>query len=229
MKNLILLLSLVFLIGCTPNIKIHYNIYNVEVPDSLRTIPTFVELRILEDNRAANEENSLLFKRAVMGKVDGKKMCVNSERHYKKEPVVNQISKLIADHFNHARLFHHTFHKYSSLCNYYLTGVLNSFYSEQEFSYSKVVGQSFGIIGFLATDKIKTPGRVVIEIADLKLYYKDGTLVKDFGSFHKEYKDDFLVDANCFCVYYNANDMLKEFNTHLIEKIRNEMADLQLK
>jgi hypothetical protein len=39
-----------------------------------------------------------------------------------------------------------------------------------------------------------------------------------------EYTDEFKADAACWCIYWNSNEMLKDFNTHLIEKIRNDMA-----
>jgi hypothetical protein len=41
-----------------------------------------------------------------------------------------------------------------------------------------------------------------------------------------EYTDEFKADAACWCIYWNSNEMLKDFNTHLIEKIRNDMADV---
>jgi hypothetical protein len=68
----------------------------------------------------------------------------------------------------------------------------------------------------------------VIELSEIKLFKKDGTLVKDFGTFYKEYADEFKADAACWCIYLNSNEMLKDFNTHLIEKIRNDMAELPI-
>jgi hypothetical protein len=56
-----------------------------------------------------------------------------------------------------------------------------------------------------------------------KHFRKDSVLIKDFGNFYKEYKDDFPVDLDCWCIYRNINDKLEEFNTELIEKIRNDM------
>ena len=70
--------------------------------------------------------------------------------------------------------------------------------------------------------------RQIIDISDLKLYKKDGTLVKDFGDFYKEYKEEFKADASCWCSYWNANLMLKDFNTYLIEKIRTDMTGVEL-
>ena len=227
MKKLLLLAPL-FFIGCTVSQKIAYKTDDLSVSETVGTIPAMVEVRILEDNRANVEENTVLFNNPRQIKLNGKKTCINSEKHYAKDPVVSQITKIMVDHFNKARLFEMSFYDKSPDSNYYLTGTLNSFYSEQEFSTGAAVGASFGLIGALATAGIKTPGEVILDISDLKLYKKDGTLIKDFGNFYKEYKNDFKADAACWCVYWNANDMLKDFNTHLIEKIRNDMADIAL-
>ena len=121
-----------------------------------------------------------------------------------------------------------SFYNESQYSDYYLTGTLNSFYAEQEFSAGAAVGASFGLLGAIATAGIKTPGKIIIDISDLKLYKKDGTLVKDFGNFYKEYEGDFKADASCWCAYWNANLMLKDFNTYLIEKIRTDMTGVEL-
>lgn len=134
----------------------------------------------------------------------------------------------MVDHFNKGRLFKMCFYDHSQYSDYYLTGVLNSLYGEQEFSSAAAVGAQFGLLGALATSGARTPGRIVIDISDIKLYNKVGSLVKDFGSFYKEYNEEFKADATCWCIYWNINDALKDFNTHLIEKIRNEMADIEL-
>lgn len=227
MKKIFLLLPL-FLIACTISQKIVYKTDDLSIPQNVKTIPAMVEVRVFEDNRANVEENSILFNYPRRLMLNGEKTCINSEKHYKKDTVVNQIAKIMVEHFNQARLFKMSFYKQSQESNYYLTGTLNSFYAEQEFSTAAAFGAQFGLIGALATAGIKSPAIIIIDISDLKLYKKDGTLVKDFGGFYKEYKDDYKADAYCWCVYWNANEMLKDFNTHLIEKIRNDMADIEL-
>jgi hypothetical protein len=227
MKKLLFLLPVVFA-GCTMNQKIAYKTDDLSAHQSIETIPAMVEIRILADNRANIEENSILFTNPRQIRLDGKQICINSEKHYKNEPVVNQITNLIVDHFNRARLFQMSFYDQSPYSNYYLTGTLNSFYGEQEFSTAKAVGAQFGLIGALATAGVKTPGKIVIDISDLRLYNKDETLVKDFGSLYKEYSDDFRADASCWCAYWSINEMLKDFNTHLVGKIRNDMAEVTL-
>jgi len=58
------------------------------------------------------------------------------------------------------------------------------------------------------------------------LFKKDGTLIKDFGIYHKEFTGNFPINANCKCIYENVNDKLRDFNTELIEKIRNELLNV---
>lgn len=224
MKKLIVLLSPLFFIGCTVSQKIVYKTDDVAAPPANKPIPAMVEVRILDDNRPNMEENALLFNNPRQVKLDGKQICINSEKHYKKDTVANEVTKMMVEHFNKARLFDMAFYKHNNNSDYYLTGTLNSFYGEQEFSTGAAVGAGFGLIGALATAGIKTPGKIVIDVSDVKLYKKDGTLVKDFGNFYKEYKDDFKADASCWCAYWNINVMLKDFNTHMIEKIRDDMA-----
>ena len=227
MKKLFLL-SPIFLISCTVSQKITYRMDDLAADQTINTIPAMVEIRIFEDNRPNIEENLVLFNNPRQIRLNGKQTCINSEKHYHKDTVVNEVTKIMVDHFNKARLFKMSLYDRSQHSNYYLTGVLNSFYGEQEYSTAAAVGSSFGLIGALATAGVKTPGKIIIDISDLKLYKKDGTLVKDFGSFYKEYTDRFHADSSCWCIYSNVNEMLKDFNSHLIEKIRNEMSGIEL-
>ena len=68
----------------------------------------------------------------------------------------------------------------------YFTGTINCFYGQEGFSTAAMVGAQFGLLGALVTAGAKSPGKIIIEIADMKLFKNDGTLVKDFGNFNKE-------------------------------------------
>jgi len=225
MKTLIYLFPL-FLISCTVTQKVIYKTDDLSVQPSVRTYPIRVEVRILTDNRAHIDENKILFSDPRQTTLNGKKSCINSEQHYKPDSVVSQVSRMIAEHFNKARLFNLSFYNQSPYSGYYLTGTLNSFYGQQEFSTGALIGAQFGVVGAIATSGLKTPGKIIIEIADMKLYRKDGTLIKDLGNFYKEYEEDLPVDASCWCIYSNVNEKLKDFNSHLVEKIRTDLADV---
>jgi len=227
MRRIVFLLAL-FMTSCTISQKIVYKTNDLAVTEPVKTIAAKVEVRILEDNRANIEENSVLFNNPRQIKSDKKTICINSEKHYAKDTVVTQITRLMVEHFNQARLFEKAYYNKNNESGYYLTGTLNSFYGEQKFSTGAAVGAQFGLIGALATSGIKTPGKITIDISDIKLFKKDGTLVKDFGSFYKEYDDEFKADAACWCIYWNMNEMLKDFNTQLVEKIRNDMDGVQI-
>ena len=226
MKKLLFLLPL-FMIGCTVYQKVSYPMNDLSADQSVKPIPIMVEVRILTDHRSQISDNNILFSAPQKTVLGGKTVCINSEMHYKKDSVVSQITRMMADHFNKARLFNFAFYNQSNYSEYYLTGTLNSFYGEQNFSSGALVGAQFGLIGALATAGIKTPGKVTIEVADLKLYKKDGILIKDLGNFYKEYKDDYKADGYCWCMYLNINEKLKDFNSHLAEKIRTDLAEVK--
>jgi hypothetical protein len=214
----------------------------------MEPIPISVNFHILQDNRANIESNKILFTRRRVVEIDGKRFCINLEKHYHKDSVVTQISRLFVKHANKVKLFTQTSLNENIGNGYYLTGTLNSFYGEQEPATTTntittadnsannnavvagviaggIVGGVVGglIVGVLATSKTCTPGRIVIEMSDLKLFENNGTLVKDFGSFFQEYKGYFRVKGNYSCIYENVNVMLKDFHAKLIEKIREEL------
>jgi hypothetical protein len=140
-----------------------------------------------------------------------------------------KITQLLVEHMNKAQLFANVSYNTGFGSDYYLTGNLTNFYGEQEFSTEAVIGSMFGLMGALATANLTTPGVIIIEISDLKLFRRDDdALIKNFGSFYREYQGDFKVDADCWCIYRNMNQKLKDFNTELIEMIRAELLNINL-
>lgn len=225
MRKLILLLPLL-IFGCTANRVISYKTDDITAPASAKPIPITVDIMVFDDNRPNDPSNSMLFSNPRETKINGKRYCINAEKHYK-DTVTAQIGKLMADHFNKSRLFMLSSYNKTSYNKYYLTGSLNKFYGEQEYSNAAAVGAQFGLIGALATSGITSPGTIIIEMSDLKLYKKDGTLVKELGNFYKEYSDDFKADAACWNIYFITNEKLKDFISHLSEKIREGLKDVE--
>lgn len=223
MKKLLLFIPFL-LMGCSMTQKISYRTDNLAPVTAVTTFPILVDVQIFTDKRQTLKENEILFTQQRVSKVDGKSACLNSEKGYKKDSVSTQITRIMAEHFNKARLFSFASCMQGNLSEYYLTGTLNSFYGMQGVSTAARVGAQFGLIGALATAGAKTKGKIIIDISDIKLYKKDGTLVKDFGDFYKEYNEDLPADAYCTCIYTNANAKLKDYTSHLIEKIRTDLA-----
>jgi hypothetical protein len=228
MKKLSYFLLPLFLVGCAMTQRIGYKTDTLPYQPDLTPIPISVNVLFLTDNRAQNSENEVLFTQAHSAAVNHKSVCINSEKNYKKDSVAAQLTQMMVNHFNHARLFNYCTCNNESGCDYYLTGTLNTFYGEQEFSTAAAVGAQFGLIGALATAAVKTPGKIIFDISDIKLFKKDGTLVKDMGGFYKEYKEELPADAYCWCIFNNINQKLIEYNTYLTEKIRNDLAELKL-
>ena len=226
MKNIIFLFGFVMIIsGCTINKAITYPTADIPInPDkSLKNIILSVE--DFTDGRKEHEHNLILFNNKRDCEIDEKRLCINAERHYKTEPVAKQLSIRLLHHFkkrfSFKKVVANTVDK--STIDYYITGKVSSFYGVQEFSMTAKAGTYFGLIGVLATMNIHTPGKIIVEITDLKIYDKHGQVVKDMGTFSRHYEGDFLVDAECFKIYEHINAKLKEYYTELTELIENEL------
>ena len=116
MKRIIFLAPL-FLLACTANQKIFYQMNDLTAVPADRPIPALVDVRVLENNRDEIDENSILFDNSRQIRRNGKQLCINAERHYKKEPVVNQVTKLMVDHFNKVGLFEAAYYDHSNNSN----------------------------------------------------------------------------------------------------------------
>lgn len=230
LKNVLWITLALCLIGCSAAQKITYSTERLAAKSSTALIPAMVDVRILEDRRRDFDENKVLFQDANQLSLNGVSMCVNSEfRYLEKDTVAHQITKVMVDHFNQARLFGLSSYNRSEHSDHYLTGTLNSFYFQQKYSPTPVMGVlMFGLLGALSVSQGETPGKIVIDISDIKLYRNDGTLVKDFGHFRKEAFGEFSFTGDCKSAYRNANKMLRDYNTLLIEKIRSEMEGVEL-
>lgn len=223
-RTFFILIAGILLIGCSPTKRIAYSTNDLSASQS--SIPIQVDVRILEDIRTLNAENDILFTDKMQTKLNGKHTCINSEKGYKKDSVSFQVTQMIVNHFNQLALFSGTtFNNPAS--DYYLVGKLSSFYGEQLFSTASAVGAQFGLLGAIATSGVKTEGTIKIEIKNLKLFRKDGSLVKDLGDFSRIYEEKFPADAYCWCIYDNINLKLKDFNSDLAEKLILELSDVE--
>jgi len=223
MKKLYILIIPIIFASCTANQKIAYKTNDIQAAP--RSIPISVCIKELSDIRQDGSENSLLFEENRVYKGALQKLCINSEKHYKNETVTLQVSRQIAEHFQKANLFNKTTFEDDSQIDYYITGKLSYFYGVQDFSNAAATGRAFGLIGALATMNTKSNAEIIIEIKDIALYDKDGVLVKEIGDFRKDYSGELRVDADCWCIYNNINDKLKEFNDDLMELIRTELQN----
>lgn len=224
-KLLYLIVVLSVFASCTPSRSIAYK--KTGLLPLIVSVPITVEIKEFIDQRSSSDLGvSQLAEPRTTKKLD-KKICMNSEKHYKKNTVASQFSKQIAEHFEAIALFDKTTFGEAENVDYYITGNLVHFYGEQEFSNKALVGSQFGLIGALATASVKTQGEIVIEVSDLKLFKKNGELVKDLGSFKREYSEKMSVDGYCWCIYGNINEKLKDFNDLLAEKIQADLKSVK--
>lgn len=229
MKKIFFLLCFL-LIGCSSH-KIFYFTKDINVSSTTKPIPISVNMLILNDKRSENEENFLQLesKSNEISKND-KNMCINAEKYYSKGKVALQITGMMVEHFNKIRLFDRTSFNNQNNCDYYLSGNLWSFFGEQEQSLTGAISTAlFGAIGGAVTAGIKTPTYIKIEITELKLFKSNGELVKDFGNFSKEYKEEFPENGSCERIFDNMNARLKKFNAQLAQKIRTDLENISFK
>ena len=219
-KKIYLLIIPIIFVSCAANQKIAYKTDNI--PVFFNSIPITVSIKELSDKRQNSSENLLLFDKSRQIRHNQELVCINAEKHYKKESVTFQISRQIAEHFDKIKLFYQTTFANDTQTDYYLTGSLSYLYGIQEFSTATAVGSQFGLIGALATMGTTTPANIIIEIEDIALYDKNGNLIQEFGTYRREYSEELYADAYCWCIYRNMNQKLQDFNDGLAKKIRYE-------
>ena len=225
MKKYLFILPL-FLISCASQ-KVIYKTDDISISSSVKNYPISVGVILFGDLRLQNDSDRVLFDNQRQIKLNGKQTCINAEKHYKKDSVAMQFTRMLVEHLNRSNIFQKVYFCKNSTKDYYITGNLKSFIGIQDFSSKALVGAQFGLIGALATAGAKTPANITIEITDLKLHKQNGEIVRDFGNFSKTYSEDLHADAYCWCIYANINNKLKEFNSELIEKIRTDLSEVK--
>lgn len=216
------------LAGCAVNQKIAYRLDTLAPFYSRGTIPVNVEFRELTDIRATNQDNAVFLTKSKEYRSDSARLYINSEKHYVKEPVSRQVSRMAAEHLNASGLFRSVTFGDCAGCEYYISGNLYQFTGYQKISVGSMIASQFGLIGALAASGNTTPGVVTIIISDLGLYRKDGTLIKDMGTFKADYCEEFPVDAYGWCIYWNVNAKLASYNSTLVKTIESILSDVYL-
>lgn len=174
-----------------------------------------LSVQTFQDIREELPDNQLYLKsKNIVAKVDNTKSCINAEVLYK-VPVGQQLADMFCQYLNKKAYFTNVLFNQKERTDYYVTAKVKNFSGYQNYSTKAAVGSQFGLIGALATMKLKTEGKIVIELSDVCVYYKNGTLVANIGDFKKEFEGDFPVDANCYCIYQNVNQSLASFNEEL--------------
>ena len=104
--SVILIFATILFTSCSSQYVI-YSVSNITLPpETAKTIPINVNVKIFSDNRANILDNKVLFSNSSREtRMDGKAFCINAEKYYKKETVVTQITRLLVRHFNQAKLF----------------------------------------------------------------------------------------------------------------------------
>lgn len=161
--------------------------------------------------------------------------CINSELHYRKVPVAQQMAWMLADHLTKRGTFKNvTVNKKDSAdyiieCNLArITGKqhLPKVIKEAMAAGGAIGGAVGGVIAGASVANIKSKAFVSFALTDVKIYDKDMKLLIEMGSFAKDYEEELHPDANCWCSYENVRNKLKEFYSELVFEIENRISEL---
>ncbi|MEK6527904.1 MAG: hypothetical protein AABZ36_03360 [Nitrospirota bacterium] len=214
---LLFLIFNLFLTGCAIKQKIKYSIDDIQPQPNAFLSTKKLNIDLFEDIRNQLPENKILFEQSRETKIDGERVCINSEKNYATETIPQQIADMIAKHFNQRGTFGAVL--VNENADYNLTGKIKRFYAEHKFSTAKAIGASFGLIGALATLGVETPAEVEIVITDIKLYGKDGELIKTLNDVEERFNGNQKPDAYCWSPYFLVD--LKFRN--VVENIANQV------
>ena len=225
-KTMIMLCcALLMFSGCAVNQRIKYNLNDISPADNSAVNTVSLSVEYFDDDRKNNVNNDILFADGHQTRFQDKSVYVNSEKHYLNPLVPIQIATVITDHMNKRAAFNSVMTSSRTLTDFYLVGRIKDFYGRQDYSRGAVIGAQFGLIGALATAGIKSDGTVRIGFSDIKVYAKDGNLVKEIGEISEIYNEQLPVDAYGWCIYFNVNEKLKNVVNRLADEVEKAVSE----
>lgn len=207
--------------GCVKH-AITYDLTTVPRAQGGRLAST-LDIEVLADRRASEPPNRILFENDSSATVKGEALCLNSESGYEPSTVAHQISELIRAHIEKRGKFKEVLMNQKEVADYHLTGTLRSYYGSQAQSGPAKVGAMFGLVGALATMNLTTPGTVRIELVNLQLVRKDGSVVAQLPDISEVVEGDLHVDANCVMIYSNVDERLPSAVQKLSRAVEQEV------
>lgn len=224
-KLILVSLLLGVLFGCAINQPIRYKTLDIPPSNSTQLKGITLSVELFADNRSSVSENRIVFIDGRETKIGEKRVCINSEEHYNKEPVAKQITMAVSEHLKQRGAFKDVLVDSKASADFQIQGAIRQFYGQQDFSYSAAIGSGFGLIGALVTMGATTPGVIKIELTDLKLVDKSGVQVKELKDINKSFEGELPADAYCWQIFWNANLKLKEAVDVLSEDVEKNISE----
>lgn len=226
-KCLLIYLSFLSFTGCAVKQAIRYDVDDIK-PGNISDLKNIsIDIEPFVDNRKTVNENAVQFTDDHETNINGKKMCINSDKNYEQDSIGNQMAAAIMEHLTKRGTFKQVVVGSKAAGDFYLKGELRQYFGKQEFSVGSAVGSQFGLIGALSTAGLKTPGVIKIELTNLKLFGTGGNLVAKLDDISKIFEGDFQADAYCWAIYWNTNEKLKEVASVLIEDIEKKVLEIR--
>jgi hypothetical protein len=231
-KKLFFLFLAVLFLNCAVYQKIEYDFAAV-VPKTNSPLSTLtLDIQVFEDIRGAMPENKILFVNKQLAGVDGRSVCINSERYYEPNTVADQIATVICEHLHKKNIFKNVTLNRKEQADCFLAGKIKRFYGKQDCSKIAGTAGSMGLVWYLVEAAAieayeKTEGLIEIEFTDLAIFDTQGNKVKDLGDIHVRRQDYFAASSQCWCIYRNVNEQLKVAVEELADSITSNGIDLK--
>lgn len=228
MNKFIVYIIVFFLcISCTVQKTIYYDTQSIPQNFEKPAVKKSICILTFNDIRKEVAGNDLYLQKPKEIFENKQSFCINSEEHYKKNPLGVQMAWMLAKHmiqrgtFKSVVVDNKDSADYVIECN--LARITGKQHLPQVVRNAPTVG---GVIGGVIVMGVKSKAFVSIAITDVKIYDKSGKLVVDMGSFSKDYEEELHPDAGCWCSYDNVKNKLKNFYSEFVFQIENRIEEL---
>lgn len=222
----LILISLT-LLGCTVQKTVYYETDNISKNLSPSAQKKSICILQFIDIRHEVAGNDIYLTKAREIFENNKTYCINSEQHYKKNPVSTQMTMMLADHLQKRGTFKNVYINKKDSADFVIECKLARITSKQHLPESIKVGPvAGGLIGAAAVSFIKSKNEVSFALTDVKIYDNNMNLLVELGSFANDYEEETHPDASCWCAYNNVKTNLKKFYTDFIYQLENRIEEL---
>lgn len=192
-----------------------------------------LSIEYFEDIRRKDPANDIYFnkrKKTHLQNENNSKKCINSEKNYKSN-LIHNLTRLTAYHLKSDQIFKNVVYAKKHLADYYITAKLKNFRIMQDFDACAATREeipslytpcySLGSSYTIWEEHIQyySRAKVLIQYEEVKLYSKDGRLIKEIALVENHEINEFPVDKSCWCAFRTAETSLLKINSILAKEL----------
>lgn len=191
-----------------------------------------LSIEYFEDIRRNDPANDIYFnkgKKTYLQNENNSKKCINSEKNYKSN-LIHNLTRLTAYHLKSDQIFKNVVYAKKHLADYYITAKLKNFRIMQDFDASAATREEIPLIHsycyrsgeyMIIEEHIQhySRAKVLIQYEEVKLYSKDGRLIKEIDLVENREINEFPIDGNCWCAFRTAETSLLKINNILAKEL----------